>query len=157
MVMWQEFKKFAMRGNIMDLAIGIIVGGAFIKIVDSLVNDLIMPFFGLTLGHINLSNLFIQLGGDIQYPTIEAAKEAGVSTINYGLFINSIIQFLVITFTIFMVVRQINRWRDRENVKPKTNTKSCPYCLCTIHFEATKCPHCTSYLKEESVRVNIHS
>jgi large conductance mechanosensitive channel len=156
--MWKEFKKFAMRGNIMDLAIGIVVGGAFASIVNSLVNDLIMPLLGLLIGRINLANLFIQLGGDEKYRTLRAARANGVLTINYGLFINSIINFLIISFSIFLVIRQINRWRDRlDTNQSKEVKKKCPYCFSDVHVEAIKCPQCTSILKDEQVRINIKS
>jgi len=119
--MWKEFKEFAMKGNMIDLAVGIIIGGAFGKIVSSLVNDIIMPLLGLILGNIDFSNLFIPLGRGA-FKTIEAAKAAGVGTLNYGLFINNIIDFLIVAFSIFIVIKQLNRFNKEMQVLPKRNT-----------------------------------
>lgn len=144
--MWKEFKEFALKGNMIDLAVGIIIGGAFGKIVSSLVSDIIMPLLGLILGNTNFSNLFITLGKG-SFKTIEEAKAAGVATLNYGLFFNNIIDFLIIAFSIFIVIKQLNRLKKKEVPAPAT-TKKCKYCLSEIPKEATRCPHCTSMLEE---------
>lgn len=147
--MWKEFKEFAVKGNMIDLAIGVIIGGAFGKIITSLVNDVIMPLVGLLLGKVEFSNLFIVLG-EGQFNTIDAAKEAGVATLNYGLFINNIIDFLIIAFSIFIVIRQINRFKKKEEAAEEVAapTKECKYCFTEIPLAATRCPHCTSELKK---------
>lgn len=144
--MFKDFKEFAMKGNIIDLAVGVIIGGAFGKIVTSLVNDIIMPLVGLLLGKVDFSNLFIALGNG-NFKTIEEAKKAGVGTLNYGLFINNIIDFLIIAFSIFIVVRQINRFSKKKDVQLVTNTKKCKYCYSDIHIDATRCPSCTSVIE----------
>ncbi len=143
--MLKEFKEFAMRGNVMDMAIGIIIGGAFGKIISSLVSDVLMPPLGLLLGKVNFSNLFINLS-EGSYDTIEKAKAAGAATINYGLFINTVIDFLIISFVIFMVIRQLNRLK-KEPAPAPPSTKECPFCCSAIPVKATKCPNCTSDLK----------
>lgn len=144
--MWQEFKKFVMRGNVIDLAIAVIIGGAFGKIITSFVNDIIMPPIGLLLGKVNFSNLFINLSGT-QYASLAEAQEAGAATINYGMFLNTILDFLIVALVIFLVVRQINRMQSRKAEEPaEPTTKECPYCLSTIPIKATRCPHCTSQL-----------
>ncbi|HHU55713.1 MAG TPA: large conductance mechanosensitive channel protein MscL [Acholeplasmataceae bacterium] len=146
--MWKEFKKFAVKGNVIDLAIGVVIGTAFGKIVTSLVNDIIMPLIGLVVGKVNLANLFIPLG-DSTYTTIEEAQNAGVATINYGLFLNNILDFIIIAFSIFLIIRQINKIKSRivkEEVKEEPTTKTCKYCYSTIHKDASKCPNCTSDL-----------
>ena len=151
--MWKEFKKFAMKGNIIDLAIGVVIGGAFGKIVTSLVNDIIMPLVGLLLGKVDFSNLFIALG-DGEFQTIKEAEAAGIGTLNYGLFINNIIDFLIIAFSIFFVIRQLNRFTKKEEQKEVVPTsKSCLYCYTDIPIKATRCPHCTSDLGEE---IDLH-
>lgn len=144
--MLKEFKEFALKGNMVDLAVGIIIGGAFGKIVTSLVNDMIMPLLGLILGNIDFSNLFIPLGKGT-FKTIEAAKAAGVGTLNYGLFINNIIDFLIVAFSIFIVIKQLNRFKKKEEAAAPT-TKKCRYCLTEIPLEATRCPNCTSQLED---------
>ncbi len=144
--MIQEFKKFAMRGNAIDLAVGFIMGGAFGAIVNSLVNDVIMPPIGLLLGKVDFSNLFISLSG-ISYATLEEAKKAGAATINYGLFINTVVNFLTVSFALFLVVRQVNRWAAKPAPAAEPVTKECPYCLSVIPIKATRCPHCTSQLE----------
>jgi len=148
--MWKEFKEFAMKGNVIDLAIGVIIGGAFGKIVTSLVNDIIMPLVGLLLGKVDFSNLFITLG-DGEFDTIAQAQEAKVPTLNYGLFINNVIDFLIVAFSIFIVVKQINRFtkkvKAKEEVIEEKKTKLCKYCFTDIHKDATRCPHCTSVLE----------
>ncbi len=146
--MWNEFKKFATRGNAIDLAVGIIVGGAFGKIITSLVNDIIMPPIGLLIGKVDFSNLYINLSGK-HYENFKAAQAAGAPTINIGLFLNNVVEFLIVTFAIFIVVRQINRMRELANGKKQPaapTTKICPYCLSEIPIGATRCPHCTSDL-----------
>lgn len=147
--MLKEFKEFAVKGNVIDLAIGVIIGGAFGKIVTSLVNDMIMPVIGLLIGRVDFSNLFISLDG-VDYPSLSAAQEAGAVTLNYGVFINTIIEFLIISFSIFIVIRQINRFkRKEEKVEQVPTTKKCPYCYTDIHIEATRCPNCTSALENK--------
>lgn len=142
--MWKEFKEFISRGSVLDLAIGVIIGAAFGKIVTSLVDDVIMPPIGLILGRVDFSNLYINLsGGD--YPSLEAAKAAGAATINYGVFINTVIQFLIVAFVLFLIIRQANRFK-REEAAAAPSTKECPYCLETIPLNATRCGHCTSEL-----------
>ena len=140
----KEFKAFAMRGNVMDLAVGVVIGAAFGKIVGSLVDDLLMPVLGLLIGRIDFSNLFITLGSGA-FATIAEAKKAGVATLNYGLFINTIIQFLIVAFAIFVVVKQMNRLQRPAPAAPPA-TKDCPFCATAIPVAAKKCPHCTSAL-----------
>jgi large conductance mechanosensitive channel len=142
--MFKEFKEFAMRGNVLDLAIGIIIGGAFGKIITSFVNDLLMPPIGLLLGKVDFSNLYINLSGQV-YPSLKAAKEAGAATINYGLFLNTVLDFIIVAFAIFLLVRQVNRWTAKPADAP--TTKDCPYCYSTIALKATRCPNCTSEIK----------
>lgn len=143
--MLKEFKNFIMKGNVIDLAVAVIIGAAFGAIVSSFVNDIIMPIIGQLLGKVNFSDLFINLSGG-NYATLAAAKEAGAATINYGVFINAIINFLIIGFVIFLVVRSINRMKKApEPVAPAT--KDCPYCFTAIPIPATRCPNCTSELK----------
>jgi len=147
--MIKEFKEFAVKGNVIDLAIGVIIGGAFGKIVTSFVNDMIMPVFGILIGKVDFSNLFISLDGT-KYPSLSAAQEAGAATINYGVFINTIVEFLIISFSIFIVIRQINRLKRKEEKKEKApTTKKCPYCYTDIHIEATRCPNCTSIIESK--------
>lgn len=144
--MLKEFKEFALRGSVVDLAIGIIIGGAFGRIVSSFVDDILMPPIGLLLGNVDFSNLFINLSGG-RYESLAAAQEAGAATINYGLFISTVIDFVIVAFAIFLLVRQVNRLQRKEEEKPaEPTTKECPYCLSTIPIEATRCPHCTSDL-----------
>ena len=147
--MWQEFKTFAMRGNVIDLAVGVIIGAAFGKIVASLVNDIVMPPIGLLIARIDFSNLFLNLSGP-HYDSLKAAKEAGAATVNYGLFINELINFAIVAFVIFLVVRYINRLTRRaaatDAAAAAPTTKTCPYCVSTIAVQATRCPHCTSTL-----------
>jgi len=143
--MLQEFKTFIMKGNVLDLAVGVIIGAAFGKIVNSAVNDLIMPVVGLFLGKVNFSNLFISLnGGD--YPTVAAAKAAGVPTINYGLFLNTTLDFLIMALVIFMIIKAANKVRRADEPAPAPPARACPYCKSAVHDEATRCPHCTSQL-----------
>ena len=142
--MWKEFKQFITRGNVIDLAIGVIIGAAFGKIVTSFVNDILMPPIGLLLGNVDFTNLFVTLSGGA-YATLEEAQAAGAATINYGVFINTIIDFLIVAFVIFLVVKQVNRLRKPKPAAEPT-TKECPYCLSAIPIKATRCPHCTSEL-----------
>jgi large conductance mechanosensitive channel len=142
--MLKEFKAFAMRGNVLDMAVGIIIGAAFGRIITSLVGDILMPPLGLVLGKVDFSSLFLNISGK-SYPTLAAAKAAGAATINYGLFLNSCIDFLIVAFAIFLLVRQVNRWNKPAPAAAPT-TKKCPRCATEIPLEATRCPHCTSEL-----------
>ena len=146
--MIKEFRDFILRGNVLDLAIGIIMGAAFGGIVNSLVKDVIMPPIGLALGKVDFTNLFIPLDGK-SYPSLKAAQDAGASTLNYGLFITTIIQFLIIAFVVFLLIRSVNRMVPKPKpVAPEVpKTKECPYCLTSINIKATRCPACTSELK----------
>lgn len=145
--MLKEFKEFAVRGNVLDMAVGIIIGAAFGKIVTSLVNDILMPPIGLLLGKVDFASMFINLSKQ-PYETLADAQEAGAATINYGLFLNTVIDFIFVAFAVFLLVRQVNRIkRSREEpAPPEPTTKECPYCLSTIPIKATRCPHCTSEL-----------
>lgn len=144
--MWEEFKKFAMRGNVIDMAIGIILGTAFGKIVTSLVNDILMPPIGLLFGKVDFSNLFINLSGR-SFKSLEAAKEAGAATINYGLFLNTVIDFVIVAFAIFLLVRKVNEMTKKEEPAPAApDTKECGFCFSAIPVKATRCPNCTSHL-----------
>ncbi len=145
--MLKEFKKFAIKGNVMDLAIGVIIGGAFGKIVASLVNDMIMPVIGMLIGNVDFSNLFISLDG-IKYDSLALAQKALAPTLNYGLFINTVIEFVIITFSIFLVIRQLNKLNKKEEVVEAVTIKPCPYCFTDISIAATRCPNCTSILEE---------
>ena len=148
--MLKEFKDFAIRGNVIDLAIGIIIGAAFSGVVNSLVNDIIMPPIGMLVGQVDFSNLFIDLSGG-GYESLAEAQVAGAATINYGLFLNQIINFLIVSFAVFLLVRQINRMKKQYEPEPEEvepTTKDCPYCLSTIPIKATRCPQCTSELVE---------
>jgi large conductance mechanosensitive channel len=143
--MLKEFKEFAMKGNVLDMAVGIIIGAAFGRIITSLVGDVIMPPFGLLLGHVDFSNLFLNISGT-SYPTLAAAKAANAATINYGTFLNTIIDFLIVSFVIFLMVRQVNRW-NKPAPAPAATTKDCPYCCSAIPLKATRCPNCTSEVR----------
>lgn len=142
--MLKEFREFAMRGNLLDMAIGIVIGAAFGRIISSLVSDVIMPPIGVALGGFDVANLFVTLKGG-PFPTVAAAKAAGAPTINYGIFINTIIDFVIVAFVIFLLIRRINRMRRQPETAP--TTKSCPYCVSTIPLNAVRCPNCTSDLK----------
>ena len=144
--MLKEFKEFALKGNMIDLAIGVIIGGAFSKIVTSLVNDIIMPVLSLFTGKLDFTNLFISLNGQ-KYSTLAEAQAAGASTINYGSFITGVIDFLIVAFVIFIIVKQLNRLH-KEPEKAVTE-KTCPFCKTKIDIEATRCPNCTSELTTE--------
>jgi large conductance mechanosensitive channel len=141
--MFKEFREFAMRGNVLDMAVGIIIGVAFGAIVTSLVNDIIMPPIGLVLGNIDFSNLFINLSGG-SFASLSAAKEAGAVTINYGVFVNTVINFIIVAFVLFLVVRSMNKLKRKEEEPAEPTTKDCPYCFSQIPIKATRCPHCTS-------------
>ncbi len=138
-----DFKKFCTRGNILELATGVMIGGAFTTIVNSLVNDLLMPVIGLLTGGVNLSGLFIALDGQ-QYVSIEAAKEAGVGTLNYGSFIQNVINFLIIAFCVFLFVKMMTALLPKKEEAPKKAERLCPYCKMAVHEEAVKCGHCAS-------------
>jgi large conductance mechanosensitive channel len=140
----KEFREFAMRGNVLDLAIGVIIGGAFGKIVTSFVNDIIMPPIGLILGNVDFANLFINLSGG-KYASLADAQTAGAVTLNYGAFLNTVIDFIIVAFVIFLLIRQVNKLRKPAEPAPVI-TKECPFCTSTIAIKATRCPHCTSQL-----------
>ena len=142
--MFKEFKEFVMKGNVLDMAVGIIIGVAFGKIITSFVSDILMPPLGLLLGKMDFSNMFINLSGQ-SYPTIAAAKAAGAATLNYGIFINTIIDFLIVASAIFLLVRQVNKMK-RAPAAAATTTKDCPFCASAIPIPAKRCPHCTSQL-----------
>ena len=145
MGMLKEFKEFAMRGNVVDMAVGVVIGGAFGKIVTSLVNDIIMPPLGKLMGDVDFSNLFLNLS-DKHVATLAEAKKAGLAVITYGNFINTIIDFLIVAFAVFLVIKQINR------IAPKAPAKAprlCPFCKTEIPDDATRCPHCTSELTKD--------
>lgn len=140
--MLKEFKEFAMRGNVLDMAIGVVVGGAFGKIVSSLVSDLLMPPIGLLMGNVNFSSLFLNLSDNPQ-PSLAAAKAAGTPTVNYGVFLQTVFDFIIIAFVIFLLVKQVNRMKKPVPAAAPT-TKDCPHCFSAIPIKATKCAHCTS-------------
>jgi len=143
--MFKEFKEFAMRGSVVDLAVGLIIGAAFGKIVTSLVNDVLMPPIGLLAGHVNFENLFVSLSSG-SYQTLAEAKAAGAPTINYGIFLNTVIDFILVALAVFLLVRWINKLR-RQPAPATPTTKACPYCKSTIALDATRCPQCTSQLE----------
>ena len=150
--MFKEFKEFILKGNVMDMAVGIIVGAAFGTIVISLVADVIMPPIGLLLGKVDFSNLFVVLKEGAAagpYASLAAAKQAGAVTLNLGIFINTIISFLIIAFAIFLVIRQINKLRRKAEAAAAPATKECPYCFSAVPVKAVRCPFCTSTLKAE--------
>ncbi|GBG15548.1 large conductance mechanosensitive channel [Novimethylophilus kurashikiensis] len=150
--MLKEFKEFAVRGNVVDMAVGIIIGASFGSIVKSLVDDIIMPPIGLLLGNVDFTNLYVVLkagAGDGVYTSLAEAKKAGAVTLNYGVFINSVVSFLIVAFAVFLLVRTINRLREQVETTAEAapeNTKECPRCRSTIHKDATRCPNCTSEL-----------
>jgi large conductance mechanosensitive channel len=144
--MWKEFREFAARGNVIDLAVGVIIGAAFGRIVSSLVDDVIMPPIGMALGGVDFASMFVALNG-VSYPTIAAAKAAAAPTINYGTFINTIIQFLIVAFVVFLLVRQINRMKSPPPEAPTEPVRDCPFCVSRIPVRATRCPHCTSEVR----------
>jgi len=141
----KEFKQFAMRGNVVDLAVGVIIGAAFGKIVSSLVEDVIMPPIGRLLGHVDFSGLFINLS-DKSYETLADAKAHSAATLNYGIFLNSVINFLIVAFAVFLVVHQVNRWTRKPEAPVAPTTKDCPQCAMAIPLAAKRCGHCTAQL-----------
>lgn len=143
--MLKEFKEFIIKGNVMDMAVGIIIGAAFGKIVTSLVEDIIMPPIGLLLGKVDFANLYINLSGQ-EFESLEAAKAAGAAVIRYGVFINQAISFVIVAFAVFLMVRCVNRLRQQAAESQEATEKSCPHCQTTIPIAATRCPHCTSEL-----------
>ena len=147
--MWKEFKEFAVKGNAVDMAVGIVIGAAFGKIVDSLVKDIMMPPLGLLLGKVDFSNLFLVLAEGKTpgpYHSLTLAQQAGAVTLNVGLFVNMVISFTIVSFAVFMLVKSINKLRAPAE-KPAVTTKDCPYCCSQISQAATRCPHCTSALE----------
>jgi large conductance mechanosensitive channel len=147
--MLKEFRSFLMRGNILDLAVAVVIGGAFGAIITSFVKDILMPPIGLLLGKVDFANLFISLSGE-EYPSLAAAQEAGAATLNYGVFLNTIINFTIVAFAIFLILKGVERARKKEAPAPAApaapTTKECPYCLSQIPLKATRCAHCTSQL-----------
>jgi len=143
--MFKEFKEFAMRGNVLDMAVGIIIGAAFGKIVSSLVADIMMPPIGLVLGNVDFSSLFLNLSGQ-EFASLAEAQKAGAATINYGVFLNALINFVIVAFAIFMLVRGVNRLQ-KQPAPPAPTEKECPHCLSKIPIKATRCAHCTSELR----------
>ena len=150
--MFKEFKKFAMRGNVLDMAIGIIIGVAFGTIVGSFVADVLMPPIGLLLGNVDFSNLFIVLkdgaSAAAPYATLADAAKAGAVTLNYGKFINTIISFIIVAVSVFYVIRSVNKLNSKEEIPAEPTTKDCPFCLSKIAIKATRCPFCTSELPQ---------
>jgi large conductance mechanosensitive channel len=142
--MLKEFKEFAMRGNVIDMAVGVIIGAAFGKIIGSLVEDVVMPPIGLALGNVDFSNLFVNISGK-DYPSVAAAKAAGAATLNYGIFFNTILNFIIIAFAVFLVIRSFNKTKQPEPAA--VSTKECPHCLSVIPIKATRCAHCTAELR----------
>lgn len=145
--MLKEFKKFALRGNMIDLAVGMIIGSAFTGIVNSLVNDIIMPIVSIFTGKVDFTNWFVSLDGS-HYATLEAAQAARAATFNYGSFISNVINFIIMAFVVFMFVKLMNKLSHKEEAPAAPTTKKCPYCQSEISIEATRCPHCTSDLTE---------
>lgn len=145
--MLKEFKAYLLRGNVLDLAVAVILGGAFGAIVDSLVKDILMPPLGLALKRVNFSDLFVSLDGK-SYPSLKAAKDAAAPTVNYGLFLQATISFIIVAFVIFLVMRAAARFRHPQEAAPAPQMKDCPYCLSSIPLKATRCPHCTSELNK---------
>ena len=143
--MLKEFKEFAMRGNVLDMAVGIIIGAAFGKIIASLVEDVMMPPLGLLLGRVDFSGLFVSLDGK-HYDTIAVAKAAAAPTVNYGLFLNTVINFLIVALAVFLLVRMVNRWTSKPAAPPAPTTKDCPQCAMSIPIQAKRCGHCTAQL-----------
>lgn len=148
--MLKEFRAFILRGNVLDLAVGVIIGAAFGAIVTSLVNDVIMPPIGLALGSVDFKDLFVVLKDGATagpYASLAAAREAGAVTLNYGAFVNTIVSFLIVGFSIFLVVRAANRLHQKPSAPPPPPTKECPFCCSSVAVKATRCPNCTSELK----------
>lgn len=145
--MLKEFREFAIKGSVMDMAVGIIIGAAFGKIVTSLVEDVIMPPIGLLLGKVDFANLYINLSGQ-QWESVEAATNAGAPIIRYGVFLNQTISFLIVAFAVFLLVKAVNRMRRQEETAEEATEKPCPHCQTSIPIAATRCPNCTSELSE---------
>src|SRR5713101_9937931 len=145
--MLKEFKQFAARGNVIDLAVGVIIGAAFGKVVSSLVSDVVMPPIGLVLGRVDFRNLYVALNGQ-HYASLAEAQKAGAPTINYGIFFNTIVEFLIVAFVVFLLVRQVNKWMPPPAVAPGEPRRDCPYCASSIPVRARRCPFCTSEVKE---------
>jgi large conductance mechanosensitive channel len=145
MSMGQDFKAFVMRGNVVDLAVGVIIGAAFGKIVSSMVDDVLMPPIGRALGHVDFSGLFINLG-DTPYATLADAKSHNAATLNYGIFINTVINFLIVAFCVFIIIQIIHRWTNKPAPLAPATTKDCPQCAMSIPIAAKKCGHCTTQL-----------
>jgi large conductance mechanosensitive channel len=146
MSMMREFRDFAMRGNVVDMAVGVIIGAAFGKIVSSLVSDVLMPPIGKVMGNVDFRDLFVDLSGG-SHPSLDAAKAAGAATINYGLFINTVIDFVIVAFVIFLLVRTMNRMKKKEEPAAAPTTRPCPQCLMEIPLQAKRCGHCTSEVR----------
>jgi large conductance mechanosensitive channel len=144
--MLKEFRDFAVKGNVIDLAVAVIMGAAFGPIVTSLVNDIIMPPIGLVLGQVDFKDLFLSLSGD-SYASLAAAKEAAAPVIAYGVFLNTVINFLIVAFAVFLLVKQANRFKEAAPAPAPPSTRDCPYCLSAVPLKATRCGHCTSELK----------
>lgn len=144
--MLKEFKAFIMRGNVVDLAVAVIIGGAFGKIITSLVNDVIMPPIGLLLGKVDFSNLYLNMG-KIKYASLAEAQAAGAPTLNYGLFLNNVVDFLIVALVIFIMIRAMNKLVKKEETPVEVTTRECPYCMTAISKKASRCPHCTSEVK----------
>lgn len=144
--MLKEFKNFIMRGNVIDLAVAVIIGAAFGKIISSLVNDVLMPPLGLLLGKVDFSNLYINMSS-IHYASLSEAQAAGAPTLNYGLFLNNVVNFLIVSLVIFLMIRGMNRLSKKEEKTVEVTTRECPYCMTAISKKATRCPNCTSELK----------
>jgi len=144
--MLKEFKAFILRGNVIDLAIAVIIGGAFGKIITSLVSDVIMPPIGLLLGKVDFSNLYINMSGKT-FTSLAEAQAAGAPTLNYGLFLNNVVNFLIVALVIFLMIRAMNRLTKKEEKPAEATTRECPYCMTEISKKASRCPHCTSEVK----------
>jgi large conductance mechanosensitive channel len=145
--MFKEFKEFAVKGSMIDLAVGIIIGAAFTGVVNSLVNDILMPPIGLLVGNVDFSNLFLTLTGG-HFQTVAEAKAGGAVTLNYGLFVNTLINFLIVAFAVFLLVKQVNKLKRKKEPEAVPSTKECPYCKSAVHIDAVRCPNCTSELKQ---------
>lgn len=148
MKMWKEFKEFALRGNMLDLAVGVIIGGAFNSLVTSLVDNVIMPLLSLVIGRMDFTNWFIALDGN-HYDTLEMAQATGVATVNFGVFISGVLNFLIMAFVIFLLVKGMNKLFHGKEAPKAPTEKDCPFCQSKISIKATRCPHCTSILEEK--------